>query len=94
MLQRFLREIWQQNTSLWWGQLQWLVTLGRFDLHAHVAPMSRFRAAPRQGHMDRLKGSMLMQFRTKGYVVGFGAYALNSLLQYVNSLIWEVCSVN
>ena len=37
------------------GQLQWLVTLGRFDLHAKVATMSRLRAAPRQGHMDRLK---------------------------------------
>ena len=37
------------------GQLQWLVTLGRFDIHAQVATMSRFRAAPRQGHMDRLK---------------------------------------
>ena len=22
------------------GQLQWLVTLGRFDVHAHVATMS------------------------------------------------------
>ena len=30
------------------GQLQWLVTLGRFDIHAQVATMSRFRAAPRQ----------------------------------------------
>ena len=28
------------------GQLQWLVTLGRIDLHAHVATMLRFRAAP------------------------------------------------
>ena len=37
------------------GQLQWLVTLGRFDIHPQVATMSRFRAAPRQGHMDRLK---------------------------------------
>ena len=37
------------------GQLQWLVTLGRFDIHAHVATLSRFRAAPRQGHTDRLK---------------------------------------
>ena len=36
------------------GQLQCLVTLGRFDLHAHVATMPRFRAAPRQGHVDRL----------------------------------------
>ena len=32
------------------GQLQWLLTLGRFDIHAQVATMSRFRAAPRQGH--------------------------------------------
>ena len=30
------------------GQLQWLATLGRFDLHAHVATMSRFRTASRQ----------------------------------------------
>ena len=37
------------------GQLQWLVTLRRFDIHAQVATMSRFRAAPKQGHMDRLK---------------------------------------
>ena len=28
------------------GQLQWLVTLGRFDIHAQVATISRFRAAP------------------------------------------------
>ena len=34
------------------GQLQWLVTLGRFDIHAQVTTMSRFRAAPRQG--DRI----------------------------------------
>ena len=27
------------------GQLQWLVTLGIFDIHAQVATMSRFRAA-------------------------------------------------
>ena len=37
------------------GQLQSLVTLGRFDLHVQVATTSRFRSAPRQGHMDRLK---------------------------------------
>ena len=27
------------------GQLQWLVTLGRFDIHAQVRTISRFRAA-------------------------------------------------
>ena len=50
------------------GQLQWLVTLGRFDIHAQVATMSRFRAAPRQGHMDRLKRIYSYAIRTKDYV--------------------------
>ena len=36
--------------------------LGRFDIHAQVATMSRFRAAPRLGHMDRLKGFTPMPF--------------------------------
>ena len=45
------------------GQLQWLVTLVRFDIHAQVATMSRFRAAPRQGHMDRLKRFTPMPLR-------------------------------
>ena len=53
------------------GQLQWLVTLGRFDLHAHVATMSRFRDAPRQGHMDRLKQICAYAIRTKGYAFRF-----------------------
>ena len=53
------------------GQLQWLVTLGRFDIHAQVAPMSRFRAAPRQGHMDRLKRIYSYAIRTKDYAIRF-----------------------
>ena len=53
------------------GQLQWLVTLGRFDLHAKVATMSRFTAAPRQGHIDRLKRMYAYAIRTKNYPVGF-----------------------
>ena len=66
----FLREIWQQNTSPLWANF-WLVTLGRFDLHVHVAAMSRFRAAPRQGHMDRLKRTNAYAIRTKDYAVKF-----------------------
>ena len=54
------------------GQLQWLVTLGRFDLHAQVVTMSRFRAAPRQGHMDRLKRIYFYAIRTKDYAIRFG----------------------
>ena len=53
------------------GQLQWLVTLGRFDIHAQVATMSRFRAAPRQGRMDRLKRIYSYAIRTKDYAIRF-----------------------
>ena len=53
------------------GQLQWLVTLGRFDINAQVATMSRFRAATRQGHMDRLKRIHFYAIRTKDYAIRF-----------------------
>ena len=53
------------------SQLQWLVTLGRFDLHAQVATMPRFRAAPRQGHMDRLKRIYSYATRTTDYAFRF-----------------------
>ena len=53
------------------GQLQWLVTLGRFDIHAQVATMSRFLAAHTQGHMDRLKKIYSYAIRTKDYAITF-----------------------
>ena len=37
------------------GALQWTVQIGRFDVGTAVMTMSRFRAAPRQGHLDRVK---------------------------------------
>ena len=37
------------------GSFQWLITLGRFDIHTATMTMSRFSAAPRQGHLERLK---------------------------------------
>jgi hypothetical protein len=45
------------------GQLQWLITLGRFDIYPHLNSVSRFRLAPRKGHLDRLK-------RIYGYLKG------------------------
>ena len=42
------------------GQLQWLATLGRFDIHAQVAAMSRFRAALGKDIWTDLRGSTLM----------------------------------
>jgi hypothetical protein len=37
------------------GGFQWAVTLGRIDLAVAVNTMSSFRAAPRKGHLDRVK---------------------------------------
>ena len=37
------------------GQVQWAVSLGRIDVTTAVATLSIFRAAPRQGHLDRAK---------------------------------------
>ena len=37
------------------GQLQWLISLGCFDIAVHVMSLSRFRAQPRKGHLDRAK---------------------------------------
>ena len=37
------------------GALQWLITLGRFDVATAVMTLSRFRAMPRKGHLDRVK---------------------------------------
>ena len=46
------------------GQLQWLVSLGRFDVATAVMTMSRFRSNPRIGHLERLQ-------RIYGYVRNF-----------------------
>ena len=37
------------------GELQWAVSLGRYDILQAVMSMSRFRTAPRDGHLRRLK---------------------------------------
>jgi hypothetical protein len=37
------------------GALQWAVSLCRFDIHCAVMTMGRYRAAPRVGHLDRVK---------------------------------------
>ena len=44
----------QQYQSLI-GQLQWAISLGRFDISVAIMTMSSFRSAPRDGHLDRVK---------------------------------------
>ena len=53
------------------GQLQWLITLGRFDIKAQVITMSRFRAPPRQRCMERLKRIYAYVIRTEDYATRF-----------------------
>jgi hypothetical protein len=51
------------------GQLQWLISLGRFDVSSAVSGLSTFRSKPRIGHLDRAK-------RVVGYVAKFKDAAL------------------
>ena len=46
------------------GSLQWAIQIGRFDIAMAVMTLSRFRACPRQGHMDRVQ-------RIIGYLAKF-----------------------
>ena len=51
------------------GQLQWAITLGRYDILAYVIPMSRFRLAPKIGHLEVVK-------RVYGYLVKTKHFAI------------------
>ena len=75
------------------GQLRWLVTLGRFDIHAQVATMSRFRAAPRQGHMERLKRIYSYAIRTKDYAIRFRTDQLSIPPNQTKSLIGHILNM-
>ena len=46
------------------GSIQWIVSIGRSDIQTGVMTMSSFRAAPREGHLDRVK-------RIFGYLAKF-----------------------
>jgi hypothetical protein len=46
------------------GTLQWIISIGRFDVQTAVMTMSSFRVAPRRGHLNRLK-------RIYGYIRKF-----------------------
>ena len=53
------------------GQLQWAVTLGRYDILAQVISMSCFRLAPKVGHIERMKRIYGYLSRTKHYALRF-----------------------
>ena len=53
------------------GSLQWLVTIGRFDIQTAVMTLSSFRAQPRQGHLERVKRIYGYVSKFKGFKVRF-----------------------
>ena len=59
------------------GQLPWLVTLGRVDIHAQVTTMSRFRSTPRKGHLERLLRIYGYVTKTKYYSIRYRTKELN-----------------
>ena len=53
------------------GQLQWLITLGRFDIQTAVMTMSAFRAQPRVGHIERVKRIYAYIHRFENFKIRF-----------------------
>ena len=53
------------------GKLQWVVTLGRFDIHAQITTMSRLRSAPRKVHLERLQRVYGYVLKTKHYLTRY-----------------------
>ena len=72
----------EQITKYMWmiGQLQWAITLGRYDILAHVMSMTRFRLAPKIGHLERMK-------RLYGYLAKTTHFALLSGIELKNLII-------
>ena len=53
------------------GQLQWTITLGRYGILAHVMSMSRFRLAPKIGHLERMKRLHGYLAKTKHFIIRY-----------------------
>ena len=53
------------------GQLQWLVTLGRFDIHTQVTTLSKFTSAPRKEHLEKPQRIYGYVKKTKHYSVRY-----------------------
>ena len=53
------------------GQLQWAVTLGRYDIPAQVMSMARFRLAPKIGHLEKMKRLYGYLTKTKHFAIRY-----------------------
>ena len=53
------------------GKLQWAVTLGQFDILAHVMSMSQFILPPKIGHVEKMKRLYGYLSKTKQYAIRY-----------------------
>ena len=67
------------------GQLQWLVTLGRFDIHTQVATMSRFTAAPSKVICTDSRGFTPIPLGLRNMQLGLGLINL-TILSYLTKI--------
>ena len=51
------------------GSAQWSISIGRFDIQTAIMTMSKFRSAPRKGHLDIMR-------RVIGYLCKFQHYMI------------------
>ena len=83
------KEPWSYSSVV--GMLLYLATNTQPYISFAVSQVARFNSAPKQSHAAAVK--MIVQY-LKGTCRNLGLQPLISLLQYVNRLGFEICSVN
>ena len=61
------------------GSLQWLISIGRWDIQTAVMSLSSFRSQPRIGHLNRVKQIYRYVYRTRHYCIKFRTQANQKL---------------
>ena len=72
------------------GQLQWLITLGRFDIQAQVISMSRFRAQQDKDSLRDYNEFMHMSSGQKTMQTGLGQTNQIIHTYLISILIWLI----
>jgi hypothetical protein len=67
----FLDALGIQNYQSIIGSLQWVISLGRFDIATAVMTLSSYRSAPRIGHLDRAKRVVRYLAKFKHAIIKF-----------------------
>ena len=53
------------------GALQWIISIGRWDVQTHIMTLSSFRAQPRIGHLARVKRIYGYLYKFKHFTIKF-----------------------